>query len=73
MGEVQVRVKHNIATYDLVLNQDESLGTLAQKLMDLTGEYWKLEEALIIFIYSRRSIYIHSRSASVWPEDDLQW
>ena len=49
MGEVQVRVKHNIATYDLVLNQDESLGTLAQKLMDLTGEYWKLEEAFIIF------------------------
>ena len=39
MAEVQVRVKHNIATYDLALGQEESLGSLAQKLMDLTGEY----------------------------------
>ena len=40
MAEVQVRVKHNIATYDVALGQEESLGSLAQKLMDLTGEYW---------------------------------
>ena len=39
MAEMQVRVKHNIATYDLALSQEESLGSLAQKLMDLTGEY----------------------------------
>ena len=37
MAEVQLRVKHNIATYDLVLGQDDTLGVLAQKLMDLTG------------------------------------
>ena len=71
MAEVQVRVKHNIATYDLVLSQEESLGTLAQKLMDLTGEYWyhrtvKVHE-YIIFVRFR------FRSASVWSEDDLQW
>ena len=52
MAEVQVRVKHNIATYDLALSQEESLGTLAQKLMDLTGEYLKLAEILVFIIYT---------------------
>ena len=52
MGEVQVRVKHNIATYDLALSQEETLGMLAQKLMDLTGRYLKIVLKFIIFCYT---------------------
>ena len=52
MAELQVRVKHNIATYDLALSQEESLGTLAQKLMDLTGEYLELVEVLLFIMYT---------------------
>lgn len=37
MTGLQVRVKHNIATYDLVLEQETSLGALAERLLDLTG------------------------------------
>ena len=51
MAEVQVRVKHNIATYDLALSQEETLGMLAQKLMDLTGGYLKLVEVLVFMIF----------------------
>ena len=50
MAEVQVRVKHNIATYDLALSQEETLGMLAQKLMDLTGGYMKLALYLLFVI-----------------------
>ena len=50
MAEVQVRVKHNIATYDLALSQEETLGMLAQKLMDLTGGYLKLVEVFVFII-----------------------
>ena len=51
MAEVQVRVKHNIATYDLALSQEETLGMLAQKLMDLTGGYLKLVKVLVFMIF----------------------
>jgi len=34
---VTVRVKHNIATYDLVLCDTDTLGQLAEKLVGLTG------------------------------------
>ena len=37
MSEVQLRVKHNIATYDLKFNEEETLGTLGHKLLELTG------------------------------------
>ena len=37
MSEVQLRVKHNIATYDLKFNDEETLGTLGHKLLELTG------------------------------------
>ena len=47
-----MRVKHNIATFDLALSQEETLGMLAQKLMDLTGEYWKVLEVLVFIIYT---------------------
>ena len=51
MAEVQVRVKHNIATFDLALSQEETLGMLAQKLMDLTGGYLKLVEVFVFMIF----------------------
>ena len=38
MSEVQLRVKHNIATYDLKFNEEETLGTLGHKLLELTGK-----------------------------------
>jgi len=37
MAGLQVRVKHNIANYDLVLGQEDSLVSLSERLLELTG------------------------------------
>jgi BCL2-associated athanogene 1 len=37
MAKMQVRVKHNIATHDLAVEESTSLGELARRLAELTG------------------------------------